>query len=78
MAVIVVHKNENVDAAIRRFQRQVVKEGIIADILKKRYFISKSEQRRIKKHEIKRAARRKRRRGNKKPRTSLSVKKKLF
>jgi len=78
MAVIVVHKNENIDAAIRRFQRQVVKEGIIGDILKKRYFISKSEQRRMKKHELIRASRRKKRRGNKKPRTRLSVKKKLF
>lgn len=78
MAVIVVHKNENIDSVLRRFQRQVVKEGILADILKKKYYVSKSEEKRLKKHELNRSAARKRRRAAGKPRTKLSVKRKLF
>jgi ribosomal protein S21 len=78
MAVIQVHKNESVDSVLRRFQRQVIKEGIMTDVLDKRFFISKSEARRVKIHEIKRSASRKRRRSAGKPRTTVSVKKRLF
>ena len=78
MAVIVVHKNEPVDSVLRRFQRQVIKEGIIADVLDKRFFVSKSEAKRIKIHEIERSASRKRHRAKGKPRTQVSVKKKMF
>lgn len=78
MAVIQVHKNEAIDSVLRRFQRQVIKEGIISDVLDKRFFVSKSEQKRIKIHEIERSASRKRHRAKGKPRTRVSVKKKLF
>ncbi|WKZ23887.1 MAG: 30S ribosomal protein S21 [Candidatus Dojkabacteria bacterium] len=78
MAVIVVHKNEAIDSVLRRFQRQVIKEGIISDVLDKRYFVSKSEAKRIKKHELQRSASRKRRRAKSKPRTVVKVKKKMF
>ncbi|MCC7304343.1 30S ribosomal protein S21 [bacterium] len=78
MAVIVVHKNEPIDSVLRRFQRQVIKEGVISDVLDKRHFVSKSEAKRIKAHELERSAGRKRRRAKSKPRTTVRVKKKMF
>ena len=78
MAVIQVHKNEAIDSVLRRFQRQVIKEGIISDVLDKRFYTSKSEAKRIKIHELERSASRKRRRAKGKPRTTVSVKKKMF
>lgn len=78
MAVISVHKNESIDSVLRRFQRQVIKEGIISDVLDKRFFISAATAKRIKIHELERSAKRKRSRARGKPRTMVSVKKKLF
>lgn len=78
MAVIVVHKNEPIDSVLRRFQRQVIKEGIIADVLDKRFRTSPAEAKRIKVHELERSAKRKRQRMRGKPRTSVHVKKKIF
>jgi len=78
MAVITVHQNEPIDSVLRRFQRQVIKEGIISDVLDKRFHLSKSEARRVKVHELERSAKRKRRRSKSKPRTSVHVKKKMF
>jgi len=78
MAVIVVHKNEQIDSVLRRFQRQVIKEGIIADVLDKRFHVSKSEARRQKAHELERSRSRKRTRMARKPKTSPKLKMKLF
>ena len=78
MAVIVVHKNEAIDSVLRRFQRQVIKEGIVSDVLDKRFHVSKSEAKRVKIHELERSAGRKRRRAKGKPRTKVTVKKKMF
>jgi len=78
MAVIVVHKNEPIDSVLRRFQRQVIKEGIVSDVLDKRFHTSKSEAKRIKVHELERSAKRKRQRSRGKPRTIVRVKKKMF
>jgi ribosomal protein S21 len=78
MAVIVVHKNESIDSVLRRFQRQVIKEGIISDVLEKRFFVSKSEAKRTKKRELARSRSRKRSRMAKKPKTSPKLKVKIF
>ncbi len=78
MAVIVVHKNEAIDSVIRRFQRQVIKEGIIADVIDKRFFVSKSEARRKKAHELVRSRSRKRTRMARKPKSYPKLKMKLF
>lgn len=78
MAVIVVHKNESIDSVLRRFQRQVIKEGIISDVLDRRFYTSKATAKRVKIHEIQRSAMRKRHRAKGKPRTTVSVKKKMF
>lgn len=77
MAVIVVHKNEAIDSVLRRFQRQVIKEGIISDVLEKRYFVSKSEAKRIKKSELARSRRRKRARIARKPKAYPKLKKRI-
>lgn len=78
MAVIVVHKNESIDSVLRRFQRQVIKEGIISDVLDKRFFISKNAILRNKKHELDRSNSRRRKRMARKPRTTLTLSKKIF
>ncbi len=67
MAVVVVHQNEPINSALARFQRQVMKEGIIADVLAHRWYVSKSEVKRIKRLAVERLRRRRRRRRRKKP-----------
>ena len=59
MASVVVRPNESQDQLLRRFRKKVVKSGVLRTVRRKRWFISKSELRRIEK---KKAARRMRRR----------------
>jgi small subunit ribosomal protein S21 len=59
MASVVVRPNESQDQLLRRFRKKVVKSGVLSTVRRKRWFISKSELRRIEK---KKAARRMRRR----------------
>ena len=41
--------NESQEQLLRRFRKQVVKSGVLSTIRRKRWFISKSELRRIEK-----------------------------
>ncbi len=59
MASVVLRPNESQDSLLRRFRKKVVKSGVLSTVRRKRWFISKSELRRIEK---KKAARRMRRR----------------
>lgn len=59
MASVVIRPNESQDQLLRRFRKKVVKSGVLSTVRRKRWFISKSELRRIEK---KKAARRLRRR----------------
>ncbi len=59
MASVVLRPNEFQDSLLRRFRKKVVKSGVLSTVRRKRWFISKSELRRIEK---KKAARRMRRR----------------
>jgi small subunit ribosomal protein S21 len=59
MASVVIRPNESQDQLLRRFRKKVVKSGVLSTVRRKRWFISKSELRRIEK---KKAARRMRRR----------------
>jgi small subunit ribosomal protein S21 len=59
MASVVLRPNESQDQLLRRFRKKVVKSGVLSTVRRKRWFISKSELRRIEK---KKAARRMRRR----------------
>jgi small subunit ribosomal protein S21 len=54
-----LRSNESQDSLLKRFRKKVVKSGILSTIRNKRWFISKSEQRRMdKKKAIRRSKRR--------------------
>jgi small subunit ribosomal protein S21 len=54
--------NESQEQLLRRFRRKVAKSGVLSTVRRKRWFVSKSELRRIQK---KKAIRRSRRRTSK-------------
>ena len=58
LARVVLRPNESQEQLLRRFRKQVVKGGVLSTLRKKRWFISKSEQRRIDKKKAIRRARR--------------------
>jgi small subunit ribosomal protein S21 len=49
MATVVIRPNESQDQLLRRFRKKVVKSGVLSTVRRKRWFISKSEQRRMEK-----------------------------
>ena len=49
MSRVVLRPNESQEQLLRRFRKQVVKDGVLSTLRKKRWFISKSELRRIEK-----------------------------
>ena len=49
MAVVVLRPNESQDGLLKRFRKKVVKSGILSTVRRKRWFISKSELRRVEK-----------------------------
>ena len=59
MPTVVLRPNESQDVLLKRFRKKVVKSGVLSTIRQKRWFISKSELRRVEK---KKAARRFKRR----------------
>ncbi|MEJ5223065.1 MAG: 30S ribosomal protein S21 [Anaerolineales bacterium] len=63
MTAVVLRQNESQDQLLKRFRKKVVKSGVLSTVRRKRWFVSKSEQRRV---EEKKAIRRiKRRQYNK-------------
>lgn len=59
MAKVKLRPNESQQQLFRRFRKAVTSAGTLSDVRKKRWFISKSEERRIaKKKAIRRARRR--------------------
>jgi small subunit ribosomal protein S21 len=46
---VVLRPNESQEQLLRRFRKQVVKDGTLSTLRRKRWFISKSELRRIEK-----------------------------
>ncbi len=61
MTSVVLRPNESQEQLMRRFRKKIVKSGILSSIRDKRWFISKSEQRRMDKKKAIRRLRRKRR-----------------
>ena len=59
MATVTLRPNESQDQLLKRFRKKVAKSGILSTVRRKRWFVSKSELRRINK---KKAIRRNRRR----------------
>jgi small subunit ribosomal protein S21 len=59
MATVVLRPNESQDQLLKRFRKKVAKSGILSTVRRKRWFVSKSEQRRMeKKKAIRRIKRR--------------------
>lgn len=59
MTTVVIRPNESQDQLLKRFRKKVVKSGVLSTVRRKRWFISKSELRRIeKKKAIRRLKRR--------------------
>jgi small subunit ribosomal protein S21 len=59
LASVNLRNGESQDSLLRRFRKKIVKSGILSTIRNKRWFISKSEQRRMeKKKAIRRIQRR--------------------
>ena len=59
MTTVMLRQNESQDQLMKRFRKKVVKSGVLSTVRRKRWFISKSELRRIeKKKAIRRLKRR--------------------
>jgi len=59
MASVNLRAGESQDSLLRRFRKKIVRSGILSTVRTKRWFISKSEQRRMaKKKAIRRIKRR--------------------
>lgn len=55
MTSVILRPNESQEQLMRRFRKKIVRSGILSTVRKKRWFISKSEERRM---EDKKSARR--------------------
>jgi small subunit ribosomal protein S21 len=60
LTTVRLRPNESQESLLRRFRKQVTKDGVMSAVRRKRWYVSKSELRRIEK---KKAIRRARRRG---------------
>ena len=49
MTIVVIRPNESQDQLLKRFRKKVVKSGVLSTVRRKRWFISKSELRRVEK-----------------------------
>lgn len=58
---VVLEPGESQEELLKRFRREIAREGVLKDIRKRRWFVSKSEKRRIARAKALRRARRKQR-----------------
>lgn len=49
MTTVVLRSNESQDQLLKRFRKKVAKSGVLSTVRRKRWFVSKSELRRIQK-----------------------------
>ena len=47
MTKVVLRKGESQESLLKRFRKKVAKDRVLSDAKKKRFFVSKSEQRRF-------------------------------
>jgi small subunit ribosomal protein S21 len=59
MASVNLRNGESQDSLLKRFRKKIVKSGILSTIRNKRWFVSKSEQRRMAKKKAIRRIKRK-------------------
>jgi len=62
VAKVVLRPNESQEALLKRFRKEVTKSGVLTTLRKKRWHVSKSEERRRAKKKAIRKARQKERR----------------
>jgi small subunit ribosomal protein S21 len=63
VTTVVLRPNESQDQLLKRFRKKVTKSGILSTVRRKRWFISKSELRRIQKKKAIRRLKRRARKG---------------
>jgi small subunit ribosomal protein S21 len=61
MATVILRPNESQESLLKRFRKKVAKSGILSTVRRKRWFISKSELRRIQRKKAIRRLKRKQR-----------------
>lgn len=61
MTTVILRPNESQEALLRRFRKKVAKSGILSTVRRKRWFVSKSELRRIQRKKAIRRLKRKQR-----------------
>ncbi|MBN1535915.1 MAG: 30S ribosomal protein S21 [Anaerolineales bacterium] len=49
MTTVMLRSNESQDQLLKRFRKKVAKSGVLSTVRRKRWFVSKSELRRIQK-----------------------------
>ena len=59
MARVVLKEGESQDKLLRRFRKKVIRSGLMSEVRKRRWFVSKNEQRRM---DAKKAIRRQKKR----------------
>jgi small subunit ribosomal protein S21 len=64
MAHVELQPGESQDQLLKRFRKSVAKSGILSTVRRKRWYVSKSELRRIQKKKAVRRARRKQRKSS--------------
>ncbi|MGA2504031.1 MAG: 30S ribosomal protein S21 [Anaerolineales bacterium] len=47
MTVVNLRNNESQDQLLKRFRKKIVKSGVLSTVRRKRWFVSKGEQRRM-------------------------------
>ncbi len=55
MAKVVVKENENLDDALRRFKRQVSRNGTLAEARKREYYVKPGVKRKLKQEAARKA-----------------------
>ena len=58
MTKVFLRQGESPESLLRRFRKKVIRDRVLSEAKKKRYFVSKSEQRRIAKRKALRKERR--------------------
>ena len=61
MAVVKLRSNESQEQLLKRFRKSVVKSGVLGTVRDKRWFVSRTEHRRLEKKKAIRRLKRKRR-----------------
>jgi len=59
---VVLEPGESMESLLKRFRKKVIRSGVMKDLKKRRYFVSKSEKRRIARLKAIRRERKRRRR----------------